>query len=264
MPDSAVPNSDNPFYARGDIAARYERSRTLPADVEQQWARLLAAHVGFPPNVCVDLGCGTGHFTRVLARALGGFVVGVDPSLPMLRAAAETLRGAPGVFLVRGRADALPLATGCADVILMSMSYHHVPDKPAALASIHRVLRANGALCVRTCSTETLDTYLYPRFFPEARAFDERRFPSRSGLRDEVSRAGFELRRIETVSQRVADSLPAYRENTAQRAHSDLQAITDAQFAAGMRRLDEWIAAQSDAPVFEDIDLFTFTATSPL
>lgn len=260
MPDPGVPNSDNPFYARGDIAARYDRSRTLPADVEQQWARLLAARVGFRPNLCIDLGCGTGRFTRVLADTFGGRIVGVDPSLPMLRAAAETLRGVPGVLLVRGRADALPLARGCADVVLMSMSYHHVPGKPAALASIRRVLRTGGALCIRTPTTETLDTHPYHHFFPETRAFNEKRLPSRGALRGEVAPAGFKLRRFETVRQRMADSLHAFRENVAQRAHSDLQAITNEQFTAGMARLDEWIAAQSDAPVFEDVDLFTFSA----
>ena len=260
MTEPFTPNPDNPFYARDDIAARYERSRALPADVERQWGDLIARHVGFTADSCVDLGCGTGRFTRVLASTFGGRVVGIDPSPPMLRAAAEFLRAAPGVSFVHGRAESIPLAPASADLLLMSMSYHHVADKPAALASIRRTLGTGGVFFVRTCSREALDSYLYQRFFPEARAFDERRFPTRDGLVREVGAAGFSHGRFETVTQRVADSLKAYREKVALRAHSDLQAISDGQFAAGLARLDEWIAGRPERPVFEDVDAFTFTA----
>lgn len=254
----------NPFYAAGDIAERYERSRALPADVERQWADLAAGHVGFRPSTSVDLGCGTGRFTRVLASTFGGRVVGIDPSRPMLHVAAKALRGTPGVVLLQGRAEDLPLAPGWADLVLMSMSYHHVADKPAALASVRRTLRRAGAFCVRTCSADALDSYLYQRFFPEARSFDEQRFPSRRGLVDAITAAGYTLKESTTVRERVADDLRTYRENVAIRAHSDLQFLSDAQFAAGMERFDQWLAAQAaDGPVFHDVDLFTFAAPAP-
>ena len=256
------PTGGDPFYDRDDIAERYNRSRVLPADVEQSWGSLIARHVGFRPTVCVDLGCGTGRFTRILASSFGCRVVGVDPSRPMLRAAADALGTTPGVSLLHGRAEALPLAPASADLILMSMSYHHVADKPAALASARRTLRRGGVLMIRTCSREALESYLYQRFFPEARRFDELRFPTRDGLTEEVTRAGFRLKASETVHQRVSDDLRDYRERTALRSHSDLQAITDGQFAAGMARFDAWCASQpQDRPVFEDVDAFSFTAT---
>ena len=260
MPDPATPDPDKKFYARDDIAERYDRSRSLPPDVELQWSDLIAAHVGFLPEISVDLGCGTGRFTRILASRFKGLVVGIDPSLPMLRAAAASLRWTPGVVLVRGRSEAVPLKRGCAELVFMSMSYHHVVDKPAALDSVRRTLQAGGVFCVRTCSLEALDSYLYQRFFPEARAFDVQRFPTRGGLVKEVTRHGFRLCGMETVRQRITDDLRAYRDNIATRAHSDLQAISDAQFAAGMERFDQWLAAQKeDRPVVEEVDLFTFT-----
>lgn len=255
---------DNPFYSRDDVARRYARSRALPPDVVRTWADLLARQPNRAPAVTVDLGCGTGTFTRNLASTFGGRVVGLDPSRPMLRLAAQALRGASGVFLALARAEALPLADGCADLLLMSMSFHHVADKPAALASVRRVLRPGGTFCVRTCSADALDSYLYQRFFPEARSFDERRFPSRNGLVRQVAAAGFAFEQSATVRERVADDLRTYRDNVAARAHSDLRFITDVQFAAGMERLDEWVAAQpTEGPVFHDVDLFTFTAGAP-
>ena len=264
MPGRPTTPPDNPFYAAGDIAERYERSRALPADVERQWAELLARHVGFRPSASVDVGCGTGRFTRVLASTFACRVVGIDPSRPMLRVAAKALRYTPGIVLLQGRAEDVPLAPGCADLLLMSMSYHHVVDKPAALASVRRTLRGGGAFCVRTCSADALDSYLYQRFFPEARSFDEQRFPSRRGLVEAVTAAGFTLKESTTVSERIAADLRTYRDNVAARAHSDLQFISDGQFAAGLQRLDEWIAAQAvDGPVFHDVDLFTFAAAVP-
>lgn len=261
MNGRTVQSTDNPFYSGDDIAERYNRSRVLPADVEREWGALLARHVGFRPDVCVDLGCGTGQFTRVLAFTFGCRVIGIDPSRPMLRAAAQSLAGVRTVAIVHGRAEMLPLPTASADVVLMSMSYHHVPDKPAALASIRRTLRPGGVLCIRTCSLEALDSYLYQRFFPEARRFDERRFSTRDALVCEVGAATFRLKILETVHQRVSDTLRDYRDRTALRSHSDLQAITDAQFQEGMARFDAWCATQpQDQPIVEDVDLFTFTA----
>jgi ubiquinone/menaquinone biosynthesis C-methylase UbiE len=261
MPDQPPDPSDNRFYQRDDIAERYELSRALPADVELQWSQLLARHAGFKPERSVDLGCGTGRFTRVLASTFGTPVVGIDPSRPMLRVAARALRWTPGVSLVQGRAEAVPLAAGSAELVLMSMSNHHVADKRAALASIRRTLRPGGAFCVRTCSAEALESYLYQRFFPDALAFDRRRFPTRGGLVEEVGGARFGLKSFETVRQRVADDLQTYRDRAAMRAHSDLQAISDAAFSEGMERFDEWLATQpKDRPVFEEVDVFTFTA----
>ena len=255
---------DNPFYARDDVAERYARSRAPPADVARTWADLLARQAQQAPALSVDLGCGTGAFTRILASTFGGRVIGLDPSRPMLRLAAEALRATPGVSLALARAEAVPLADGCADFLLMSMSYHHVPDKPAALASVRRVLRRGGVFCVRTCSVDALDSYLYQRFFPEARPFDERRFPSRQGLVEEVADAGFVFDGSATVRERVAENLRTYRDNVAARAHSDLQIISDDQFVAGLKRLDEWIASRAaDGPVFHDVDLFTFSAATP-
>jgi len=257
-----VRTSGNPFYDRDDIAERYNRSRVLPPDMELQWSDLVAAHVGFLPEVSVDLGCGTGRFTRILASKFGGRVIGIDPSLPMLRAAAASLRWTPEIALLRGRAEAVPLAPRCAELVFMSMSSPHVADNPAALDSIRRTLRLGGVLCIRTCSLEALDSYLYQRFFPEARAFDRERFPTRGGLVKEVTQNRFSLLKMETVRQRITDDLQAYRDNAAMRAHSDLQAITDEQFAAGMNRFDQWLASQTaDRPVVEEVDLFTFTAT---
>src|SRR5689334_12408191 len=104
------------FYSQPDIAARFNRSRGLPPDVEAGWAELIRNRAGRAPGLVVDLGCGTGRFTGVLARTLGGTVVGLDPSIQMLAAARESL-SPPRVHFTLARAEAVPLADGSAGLV---------------------------------------------------------------------------------------------------------------------------------------------------
>ena len=80
----------------------------------------------------VDLGCGTGRFSEMLAAELGARVIGLDPSEKMIDQARRKPATSPVVF---GRASAheLPLPEGCGDLVFMSQIYHHLPD-PAAVA----------------------------------------------------------------------------------------------------------------------------------
>lgn len=92
----------------------------------------------------LDIGCGEGGFARRLVSEAGASrVVGID--LPgALGAASEA------VELLAGKAEALPMADGAFDVVLMMKSLHHVaPDSmDRALLEAARVLRTGGLLYV--------------------------------------------------------------------------------------------------------------------
>lgn len=89
----------------------------------------------------VDLGAGTGKLTRELA-ALGYDIVAVEP-LPQM---AEQLRSAvPGITVLEGSAESIPLLDGSADAVLAGQAFHWF-DAPVALAEIARVLRRGGTL----------------------------------------------------------------------------------------------------------------------
>ena len=104
----------------------------------------LERHVG--PLVgrrVLDVGAGTGISARALA-ARGGIVVALDPSFAM----AETLRGASGSLpATLGRAEALPITSGSADLITCAQAWHWVRP-PGALVERERgrgrVLRRVG------------------------------------------------------------------------------------------------------------------------
>lgn len=109
-----------------------------------RWSRLVAAELLArldPPAGLrwLDVGCGTGVLSReVLATAAPASVLGVDPSESFVRAAARS------VSAVIGRAEQLPVADAAVDVAVSGLVLNFVPDRPAAAAELHRVLRPGG------------------------------------------------------------------------------------------------------------------------
>jgi SAM-dependent methyltransferase len=96
----------------------------------------------------LDVGCGPGALTRVLAeRAGAGNVAGVDPTEAFveqtrLRVPAADLRVAP--------AEAIPFEDDTFDRALSQLVFHFVQDPAAAVAEMKRVTRPGGrvAACV--------------------------------------------------------------------------------------------------------------------
>lgn len=110
----------------------------------------------------LDLGCGVGVFTVELARMVGetGMVHAVDIQNPMLARTQARVAGA-GVYgqvqLHHCGAYDLPLPDDSIDLAVAISTLGEIPDKPAALSELRRVLRAGGRLGV----TEEL---LYPGY----------------------------------------------------------------------------------------------------
>lgn len=93
--------------------------------------------VGFPhAHVLLEVGCGTGHFTRWFSK-LGLQVVGLDLSPAML---AEAVRlGSPPC--VQGNALALPFPDGAFDLAALITILEFVADPVQALREATRVAR---------------------------------------------------------------------------------------------------------------------------
>ena len=89
----------------------------------------------------VDLGAGTGKFTKLLART-GAAVTAVEPVDAMREKLSE---GLPGVRALAGAAEAMPLADGEADALVCAQAFHWFANGQA-LREMHRVLRPGGRL----------------------------------------------------------------------------------------------------------------------
>ncbi|MEU6551421.1 methyltransferase domain-containing protein [Streptomyces sp. NPDC046915] len=94
----------------------------------------------------LDLCCGTGAGTQVLARVCRQSVTGVDFSAGMLAVARERVRPAgPRVAWVRGDARALPFAAAFDLVVSFGAFGHFLPrELPGLFAQVHSALRPGG------------------------------------------------------------------------------------------------------------------------
>ena len=104
-------------------------------------ARLLAPFTG--ARSALEVGCGSGHFTRWLADRLPR-VVGLDRAPAML---AEARRHGPRLRLVQGDAHHLPIRSRAVDLGLFALTLEFVDDPAVALAEAVRVSR-RGVLIV--------------------------------------------------------------------------------------------------------------------
>lgn len=96
----------------------------------------------------VDVGCGAGVDSRMAAWYVGsaGRVIGVDMSSQMLRAAQAGLDAGrvTNVEFAEGQAEALPVESGWADLVISNGVLNLTACKEAAFAEIARVLRPGG------------------------------------------------------------------------------------------------------------------------
>ncbi len=103
-----------------------------------------------PGDRGVDVGCGAGMDSLIAARMVGpeGRVVGVDMTPMMLdkaRRAAEEA-GLKNAEFDRAYAEELPVPDGWADVVISNGVLNLMPDKPAVLREMFRVLKPGGRL----------------------------------------------------------------------------------------------------------------------
>lgn len=114
-----------------------------------RWSRVVAAEflgwLAVPPGRrWVDVGCGTGVLTRtILDRADPQSVVGVDPSDGFLAHARATATDPRASFRV-GTAAETGLADAEVDVAVAGLVLNFVPDVPAALEEVRRIVTAGG------------------------------------------------------------------------------------------------------------------------
>jgi demethylmenaquinone methyltransferase/2-methoxy-6-polyprenyl-1,4-benzoquinol methylase len=135
------------------IAGRYDLlNHLLSGNVDKRWrrevARSLRSSLVGEARV-LDVACGTGDLSFVLADAGAGRVVGLDFCRPMLevarRKAVEESRTVP---FVEGDALSLPFADETFDAVTIAFGLRNLAGVREGLRELRRVLRPGGRLAV--------------------------------------------------------------------------------------------------------------------
>ena len=119
----------------GSIAEDYDGLRPQAPQEAVDWL--------LPPGceLAVDVGAGTGLFTRTLVDRAAQ-VIAVEPDARMRKVLAAR---SPGVRVVEGRGESIPLPDAAADAVFVSSAWHWM-DHERAIPEIGRVLGDGGRL----------------------------------------------------------------------------------------------------------------------
>ncbi|MBO4141557.1 methyltransferase domain-containing protein [Micromonospora tulbaghiae] len=229
-------------------AEAFAATRHLTDDGLTAWRAAVARHLAPRPGMrLLDLGAGTGSWARAFTDWFPGVeVVAVEPSAAMRARCAF----AP---LVAGDAGHIPLADGSVDGAWLSTVIHHVPDLAAAARELRRVLRPGAPVLIRSAFAGRHEAITLFDYFPEAiRVLDT--YPGIADVASAFADAGFGAATVEQVPQVTASSLREAAAGLRREAHTPLQLITDAEYAAGVQRLRE-AAGIDGGPVIDALDL---------
>ena len=171
-----------------------------------------------PPDLrWVDIGCGNGAFTQLLAEHCAPMTVeGVDPSEGQLAFARERL-ATPVAKFRQGDAMALQFPDGTFDAAVMALVVFFIPDPARGVAEMARVVRPGGLAAayiwnivsgggpVETVAMQMRDMGLAPPRAPRAEA------STPEGLHALWSQAGFADIQARVVrARRIFDDFEDY------------------------------------------------------
>jgi len=146
-PDEILQQEFNRWAAEG----RGEEMERHHLDITEKTLRGMELK---PGERVLDLGCGAGWATRILARLVAdepqgrGQVVGLDIADEMIRRARAASRDFPNIMYVWGSAQQIPWEENFFDKVLSVESFYYYPDQHRVLHELFRVMAPRGRLFI--------------------------------------------------------------------------------------------------------------------
>jgi SAM-dependent methyltransferase len=177
------------------VAAVYESLRTTDAAPVRSIVQLLPDR----PVTGLDIGCGTGRYSRLLRGLLpdGSMLAASDVSAAMLAQLKAGNDGGAVVMPLVSAAEELPLRTASLDLVTAFNCVHHF-DLGRFLTAAARVLAPGGQLFIYTRTPQQNARTIWGRYFPGFTEH-EQRLHSEAALREAIrATSGLKLAATQT------------------------------------------------------------------
>ena len=137
----------------------------------------------------LDIGCGTGNYTRAL-HAMGTRFIGMDPSDTMLIRAREL---STSIEWKQGTAENTQLNNTSVDGITAFLTIHHWKNITDGFREMHRVMKGDGNFVLFTSTPEQMKTYWLNHYFPNMMNTSMAIMPTIEGIHRAFSHTGWTI-----------------------------------------------------------------------
>jgi SAM-dependent methyltransferase len=195
------------------VAAAYESLRTTDEAPVRRIRQLLPDR----PVTGLDVGCGTGRYSRLLRGLLpdGSRLAGSDVSAAMLAQFKAGSGGhALGVLPLVSAAEQLPFRTASLDLVTAFNCVHHFA-LGRFLTAVARVLQPDGRLFIYTRTPQQNARTIWGRYFPGFTEH-EQRLHSKAAFQDAVQRT-------DALTMVAAQTFSHPRSSTAERLRAQAE-----------------------------------------
>lgn len=259
MSDGAMPGSPDlggQFPVEYDkVGERYQAGRVLPDSVLDAWRAAVWPFLpSARPLTVLDLGAGTGIFTRAWPRWCACRVVAIEPSHGM-RAAAIVAGIPKEAVFIAGAGEALALRDKVVDVAWLFTVFNHLRDPRRCAKELRRVVASKGTVMICGLFADRGEVGWLP-FFPGAETVRSK-FPSASATIDLFAETGFKLLaglEVESPIHKSAGDAAGWARRM-RSADSVLSSFNDTDFELGVAALE---AAPSE-PIVNRLTMLAFT-----
>jgi len=214
--------------------AEYDQLRPLSAfDREVFDAVANAVHASRGMKI-LDVGCGTGRFSRLLADA-GATVTGLDKSETMLARAREQSPGGNPTYVSGDAVEHVPGENW--NAITAFFTVHHFSSLDRFLLLAKQKLVPEGTLAIASFPHRHFAESPFARFFPNFAAIDMARFPSAPALSRMMRQVGFaNIEQRDVVGEAVHD-FPSIERLVQHKYISTFHLLDNAELAEGLESM---------------------------
>ncbi|MBX9941384.1 MAG: methyltransferase domain-containing protein [Candidatus Obscuribacterales bacterium] len=243
------------------IARNYECDRKIEAKRLDDLVKLIFEHTSGEGRI-LDLGCGTGVFTTLLAGRLPMAVTGADNSEEMLAIARSKPEGR-GIDWHKEDAVKLSYENESFDVVFMSNLLHHFNNPLDIIQQCARVLKPGGLLLNHFGALEDIIKDPDHKFFEKASELDVRRTPARIQMEYLLKSAGLTDIGSDKNTYKLCNSAAERVKMVESKYISVFHLMDQISFQRGLSRLRRYAESNQFDPWLREITVTTTFGIKP-